>query len=277
MKPLSLKNRVWVNVHKGSWDFGKKFWVEKCSAQFAFGFGCTEPRPDYVQNRVSLAPLSRWKGIETQHLILQTPRQCRTLWLRFPVGRESKPFLSSLKVKLTNISLDTLSRWKGIETHIYTSKHLHNSLWIRFPVGRESKRLNVASRCLDQLFGSAFPLEGNRNPSLVLIYSSHPTLAPLSRWKGIETCMICRTESSFCGLWLRFPVGRESKHMFGRSCIKSSRPLAPLSRWKGIETYRRYPHGQDQGFFLWIRFPVRRESKHRRVSATSPEDGVFCL
>jgi hypothetical protein len=34
-----LKNRVWVNVYKGSWDFRDEFLRKKSPAQFAFGFG----------------------------------------------------------------------------------------------------------------------------------------------------------------------------------------------------------------------------------------------
>ena len=38
-EPFLLKNRVWVNVYQGSWDFRDKFSRKKSPAQFAFGFG----------------------------------------------------------------------------------------------------------------------------------------------------------------------------------------------------------------------------------------------
>ena len=38
-KALLLKNRVWVNVYQGLWDFEDIFSQKKYTAQFAFGFG----------------------------------------------------------------------------------------------------------------------------------------------------------------------------------------------------------------------------------------------
>ena len=48
-KPILLKNRVWVNAHVGLWDFGAKISLKNCPAQFAFGFGRTEPRPHWAE------------------------------------------------------------------------------------------------------------------------------------------------------------------------------------------------------------------------------------
>ena len=39
LKAFLLKNRVWVNVHKGLWGFCSEFLRKKSPAQFAFGFG----------------------------------------------------------------------------------------------------------------------------------------------------------------------------------------------------------------------------------------------
>ena len=64
-EPLVPKNRVWVSVYKGLSGFCPEFSRKKSPAQFAFGFGCTEPRPDWVQNRGSSHVPSRLKGIET--------------------------------------------------------------------------------------------------------------------------------------------------------------------------------------------------------------------
>ena len=51
----------------GLWDFGTQISLKNCPAQFAFGFGRTEPRPHWAQNGVSLDMLSRWKGMETEN------------------------------------------------------------------------------------------------------------------------------------------------------------------------------------------------------------------
>lgn len=51
---ISLKNRVWVNGHKGFWQFCLKFTHEKSPAQFAFGFPCTEARPHWLREGVCL-------------------------------------------------------------------------------------------------------------------------------------------------------------------------------------------------------------------------------
>ena len=67
-EPLVPKHRVWVSVYKGLSDFCPEFSQKKSIAQFAFGFGCTAPRPDWVQNRGSSHVPSRLKGIETQFI-----------------------------------------------------------------------------------------------------------------------------------------------------------------------------------------------------------------
>ena len=56
---LLPKNRVWVNVCKGSWDFRGKFLAKKCPAQFAFGFGRTAPRTDWAEKGCCSHVLSR--------------------------------------------------------------------------------------------------------------------------------------------------------------------------------------------------------------------------
>ena len=53
------KNRVWVNVCKGLWDFRGKFWAKKCTAQFAFGFERTVLRTDWAEEGCCSHMLSR--------------------------------------------------------------------------------------------------------------------------------------------------------------------------------------------------------------------------
>ena len=62
-EPLVPKHRVWVSVYKGLLDFCPEFSRKKSLAQFAFGFGCTVPRPDWVQNRGCSPVPSRLKGM----------------------------------------------------------------------------------------------------------------------------------------------------------------------------------------------------------------------
>ena len=62
------------------------------------------------------------------------------LWIRFPVGREWKPTQKKLLLTKT-VALDTLSRWKGMETGatLANARLVTTNLWIRFPVRREWK------------------------------------------------------------------------------------------------------------------------------------------
>ena len=62
-EPILEKNRVWVNAHVGLRDFRTKISLKNCPVQFAFGFGRTEPRPDWMQIGGSSDTLSRLKGI----------------------------------------------------------------------------------------------------------------------------------------------------------------------------------------------------------------------
>ena len=97
------------------------------------------------------------------------PTKCKmgSLWIRFPVRRESKLFIPSFH-HCGDVTLDTLSRPKGIETPQSAAVCLlHGHRWT---------------------FGYAFPFEGNRNSTSSEKQEACPlTLDTLSRPKGIET------------------------------------------------------------------------------------------
>ena len=188
-----------------------------------------------------------------------------------------------------SMTLDTLSRLKGMETQLRLQHWKSNLwLWIRFPVWREWKLICICSSDI----------------------SAHFTCDTLSRLKGIETFF--PSQKSYCRgdrLAMCFPVGREWKPGWRRTAIfrgyylrcafpfegnwnccvfpgneAEPHPCDVLSRLKGMETpFRewsrcplcilamRVPVGREWKLhsavvnvqlsitFLWIRFPVWRE------------------
>ena len=133
------------------------------------------------------------------------------LWIRFPGRREWKPAVAGIGVTEEHYPLDTLSRWKGMETRVASQDSLSflrrsldtlsrwkgmetNShtkctakdsvfLWIGFPGRRESKRQIVD-----------------------LKRAEYFTLDRLSRTKGMETGSRNGEPSALYRLAIRFPV-----------------------------------------------------------------------
>ena len=58
-KAVLPKNRVWVSICKGLWDFEGEFLEKKSPAQFAFGFVRTAPRTDWAEEGCCSDVLSR--------------------------------------------------------------------------------------------------------------------------------------------------------------------------------------------------------------------------
>ena len=203
----------------------------------------------------------------------------KILWIHFPVWRELKrewrssirwistltseytfPFEGNWNFKLriiehalfnvlVSLSLNTLSRLKGIETlvsELWISWVSPCFLWIHFPVWRELKREWRSSiRWISTLTSEyTFPFEGNWNFKLRIIEHAlfnvlvSLSLNTLSRLKGIETLVseLWISWVSPCFLWIHFPVWRELK-----LSQKLLRNLVELT--------------------LWIHFPVWREWK----------------
>ena len=138
----------------------------------------------------SLDMVSRLKGIET----FSSSTMCIYLWLAFGYGFPFEGNWNNLLKILTN----------------YTS-----ILWICFPVWRELKRdelirWEVPSRC--QVFGYAFPFEGNWNshpPTLLYKWYSLWICFPV--WRELKPSATLGETRSSLTLWICFPVWRELK------------------------------------------------------------------
>ena len=139
------------------------FCVKKAPRSSRLVLGYPEPRPDWVQNGVSLDMLSRSEGIETSLPTYSQPSGLLTLdMLSRSEGIET--YRCFHQSDIFQYTLDMLSRSEGIETAgIAPTGPLPESvLWICFPVRRELKHISREQRaCLDIPFGYAFPFGGN--------------------------------------------------------------------------------------------------------------------
>ena len=175
---------------------------------------------EHANNKITLDILSRLKGIETGLQIRQWPREHCPLWIYFPVWRELKQVQYLGVASDLQLTLDILSRLKGIETNTYRSPKgvFIHSLWIYFPVWRELKLAVQASH-----------------------YPSLSTLDILSRLKGIETSYKSRRRFDARALDILSRLkGIETKNapIYRETTIRDlgGIPLDILSRLKGIET-----------------------------------------
>ena len=162
------------------------------------------------------------------------------LWLHFPVWRELKHwYLLVLAFPLRNCNFGYTFPFEGNwNSCVDCSCRCCQTLWLHFPVWRELKlpQLPKTHRCdLKNDFGYTFPFEGNWNLKGCYHPVNLPSLATLSRLKGIETLTIINfianliyfgytfpfegnwnlytnVASFFVStLWLHFPVWRELK------------------------------------------------------------------
>ena len=117
---------------------GANFGLKNAPSSSRLVLGCPEPRSDWVQNGVSLDPLSRLKGIETMKKLRSLKESMFTL---DPLSRLKGIETASVRspLCLSEHTLDPLSRLKGIETMSFHAMAFVPSAF----------------------FGSAFPLEGN--------------------------------------------------------------------------------------------------------------------
>ena len=120
----------------------------------------------FLFRRLSLNTLSRLKGMETDTTLFTDKLYFHHLWRHFPGGREWKLIVIHHAPPFRASALETLSRWKGMETYKYGYNSSYLPLWRHFPGGREWKPLRT-------------PTHPELNRSL--------SLETLSRWKGMET------------------------------------------------------------------------------------------
>ena len=134
-------------------------------------------------------------------------------------------------------ALDMLSRLKGIETSLQLpSPTTLCTLWICFPVWRELKHYSMIPEVVLNVFGYAFPFEGNWNTTLVVVaviffflWIWFPVWRELKHFDPVALAV------NPVALWICFPVWRELKRWWRLVC-RWCLALDMLSRLKGIET-----------------------------------------
>ena len=150
--------------------FGANFQRKRTLRSSCLVLGCLEPRPVWVENRVSFHVPSRLKGIETGSICLIHEHASLWLSMYLPVWRELKPFSIALRSPPSK------------------------SLSMYLPVWRELKHYRtccVSSSWLE-FFPCTFPFEGNWNRIaklyvvLLFLFAFHVP----SRLKGIETLQV---------------------------------------------------------------------------------------
>ena len=123
-------------------------------------------------------------------MILRNPQLMCAFGDTFPLeGNRNASYLPNCSKH--SLSLDTLFRWKGIETSNSSSVFaLLSSLWRHFPARRESKPHSWGMKKILNSFRDTFPVAGNRNYIKRLDFTS-------KMWY----------------LWRHFPGRRESKRI----------------------------------------------------------------